>query len=146
MNSVSGKTDAGPKTDQWEHTQQIKPITEGELRHLVDGLSAGEVLYYRIYEDGPYGIAWSEGTQKTSTLAKGILVARPDEYQVGAGEVLRLAKSSEGLQGNDVGIRSATQSRLLAKPKHGELSLNLDGTFTYMADEGFTGEDSFLYK
>ena len=143
---VWGKTDAGPKTDQWEHTQQIKSNTEGELRHLVDGLSAGEVLYYRIYEDGPYGTAWSEGTQKTSTLAKGILVARPDEYQVGAGEVLRLAKRSEGLQGNDVGIRAATQSRLLANPKHGELSLNLDGTFTYMADEGFTGEDSFLYR
>ena len=67
----------------------------------------GLELFYRVYVDGPHGIAWSVDTQLTSTLAKGILVARPD-YQVQAGEVLRLAKRSEGVQGNDVGVRAAT--------------------------------------
>ena len=30
-------------------------------------------------------------------------------------------------------------------PQHGQLVLNEDGTFTYLPDEGFSGEDSFTY-
>ncbi|MEE2946882.1 MAG: Ig-like domain-containing protein, partial [Verrucomicrobiota bacterium] len=143
---VWGKTDAGPSVKNWEHSKEIKPGDSGELRHLVDGLAAGAELFYRLYVDGPYGIAWSVDTQRTSTLAKGVLVARPDSYQVEAGEVLRLAKRSEGVQGNDVGVRAATRSLLLAKPKNGRVMLNANGTFTYTPNDGFVGEDHFNYR
>ena len=143
---VWGKTDAGPSTEKWEHSREIEPDDEGELRHLVEGLAAGDKLFYRVYIDGPHGIAWSVDTQRTSALAKGVLVARPDSFQAVAGEVLRLAKRSEGVQGNDVGVRAATKSLLLAKPKYGQLTLNSNGTFTYAPNDGFTGEDQFLYR
>lgn len=143
---VWGKTDAGPSAKHWEYSKEIKPGDSGELRHLVDGLAAGAELFYRVYVDGPYGIAWSVDTQRTSTLAKGVLVARPDNYQVEAGEVLRLAKRSEGVQGNDVGVRAATRSLLLAKPKNGQLTLNANGTFTYTPNDGFVGVDHFNYR
>ena len=143
---VWGKTDAGPSAKHWEYSKEIKPGDSGELRHLVDGLAAGAKLFYRVYVDGPYGIAWSVDTQRTSTLAKGVLVARPDSYQVEAGEVLRLAKRSEGVQGNDVGVRAATRSLLLAKPKNGQLTLNANGTFTYTPNDGFVGVDHFNYR
>ena len=143
---VWGKTDAGPSVKNWEHSKEIKPGDSGRLQHLVDGLAAGAELFYRVYVDGPHGIAWSVDTQRTSTLAKGILVARPDSYQVEAGEVLRLAKRSEGVQGNDVGVRAATRSLLLAKPKNGRVTLNANGTFTYTPNDGFVGEDHFNYR
>jgi len=103
-------------------------------------------LFYRVYVDGPHGIAWSVDTQRTSTLAKGILVARPDSYQVEVGEALRLVKRSEGVQGNDVGVRAETRSLLLAKPKNGHVTLNANGTFTYTPNDGFVGEDHFNYR
>ena len=143
---VWGKTDAGPNEKNWEYSQEIKPGESGRLQHLVDGLAAGAELFYRVYVDGPHGIAWSVDTQLTSTLAKGILVARPDSYQVQAGEVLRLAKRSEGVQGNDVGVRAATRSLLLAKPKNGRVTLNANGTFTYTPNDGFVGKDHFNYR
>ena len=143
---VWGKTDAGPSEKNWESSKEIKPGESGRLQYLVDGLAAGAELFYRVYVDGPHGIAWSVDTQRTSTLAKGILVARPDSYQVEAGEVLRLAKRSEGVQGNDVGVRAATLSLLLAKPKNGRVTLNTNGTFTYTPNDGFVGEDHFNYR
>jgi len=59
---------------------------------------------------------------------------------------LRLAKRSEGVQGNDVGVRAATRSLLLAKPKNGRVTLNTNGTFTYTPNDGFVGEDHFNYR
>ena len=139
---VWGKTDAGPNEKNWEYSQEIKPGESGRLQHLVDGLAAGAELFYRVYVDGPHGIAWSVDTQRTSTLAKGNLVARPDSYQVEAGEVLRLAKRSEGVQGNDVGVRAVTRSLLLAKPKNGRVTLNANGTFIH-PERWFRREGSF---
>jgi len=35
--------------------------------------------------------------------------------------------------------------RLVTGPDHGQLTLEADGTFTYVADEGFTGLDRFEF-
>ena len=48
---------------------------------------------------------------------------------------------------NDTDIDGdALTARLVRGPEHGELVLNADGTFTFTADEGFTGEDCFRYQ
>jgi hypothetical protein len=143
---VWGKTDGGPDAAKWDHSTQVAPDADGQLRHPVDGLAAGSVLYYRLHAKNKLGTGWSVDTQKTSTLARGMLVARADEFGVAAGGTLSLAKREEGVLANDAGVSSATKAQLLAKPQHGKLAFRADGTFDYTPNEAFTGTDRFLYR
>ncbi len=143
---VWGKTDGGPNASKWDQTKQVKTDTNGQLRHTVIGLAADSVLYYRLYAKNKLGSAWAVDTQRTSTLAKGVLVARPDEFAVKPGRTLSLAKREEGVLANDAGVSLTTNAQLLAKPQHGQLFFRPDGTFDYTPDEGFTGTDHFLYR
>ena len=143
---VWGKTDGGPDAAKWDHSTQVAPDTDGQLRHLVDGLAADSVLYYRLHAKNKLGIGWSVDTQKTSTLAKGVLVARADEFAVAPGGTLSLVKRGEGVLANDAGVSPATKTQLLVKPQHGQLTFRSDGTFDYTPDEAFTGTDRFLYR
>ena len=143
---VWGKTDGGPDAANWDQSQEVTPDADSQLRHRVDGLAAGSVLYYRLYAKNKLGTAWSVDTQMTSTLAKGLVVARADEFILQPGGTLRLSKRSDGVLVNDAGVSSVTQAQLLANPKHGRLSFRPDGTFDYMPDEGYIGTDRFLYR
>ena len=143
---VWGKTDGGPDAANWDQSQEVTPDADSQLRHRVDGLAAGSVLYYRLYAKNKLGTAWSVDTQMTSTLAKGLVVARADEFILQPGGTLRLSKRSDGVLANDAGVSSVTQAQLLANPKHGRLTFRSDGTFDYMPDEGYIGTDRFLYR
>ena len=143
---VWGKTDGGPDVTKWDYSTQVTPDGDGQLRHPVDSLAAGSVLYYRLHAKNKLGTSWSVNTQKTSTLAWGVLVARADEFGVAAGGALSLAKREEGVLANDAGVSLATKAQLLAKPQHGELTFRTDGTFDYTPNEAFTGTDRFLYR
>jgi hypothetical protein len=103
-------------------------------------------LYYRLYAKNKLGTGWSVDTQKTSTLAEGLVVARADEFAVEPGGTLRLAKREEGVLANDAGVSLTTNAQLLAKPQHGRLTFRPDGTFDYTPDEAYTGTDRFLYR
>jgi hypothetical protein len=143
---VWGEIDGGPDAAKWDHSSEVLPEEDGRLRHRVDGLAAGSVLYYRLHAKNKLGTAWSVGTQKTSTLAKGVVVARADEFLVESGGTLRLAKRGEGVLANDAGVLPATHAQLLAKPQHGRLTFRSDGTFDYTPGDGFSGDDRFLYR
>ena len=143
---VWGNTDGGPDAAKWDHSSEASLGEDGRLRHQVDGLATGSVLYYRLYAKNKLGTAWSADTQKTSTLAKGIVVARADEFVVEPGGTLRLAKRGEGVLANDAGVTPATDAQLLAKPQHGQLTFRPDGTFDYTPNDGFSGNDRFLYR
>jgi VCBS repeat-containing protein len=57
------------------------------------------------------------------------------------------ASLSDTVMTNDSDIDGdALTARLIRGPEHGELIFNPDGTFTYTADEGFTGDDCFRYQ
>ena len=143
---VWGKTDGGPDAANWDQSQEVTPGANSQLRHRVDGLAAGSVLYYRLYAKNKLGTAWSVDTQITSTLAKGLVVARADEFIAEPGGTLRLGNRSDGVLANDAGVSSETQAQLLAKPKHGQLTFRSDGTFDYTPDNSYTGTDRFLYR
>ncbi|MCA9215229.1 MAG: tandem-95 repeat protein, partial [Planctomycetales bacterium] len=52
-----------------------------------------------------------------------------------------------GLLANDTDVDSAILSAVLVGgPLHGTLSLNADGSFSYRANAGYTGADSFTYR
>ncbi len=143
---VWGQTDSGPDATKWDHSSEVLPDEEGRLRHRVNSLAAGSVLYYRLYAKNKLGTAWSVDTQKTSTLAKGVVVARADAFRVAPGGTLRLAKREEGVLANDAGASLTTHAQLLASPQHGRLTFRPDGTFDYTPDDGFSGDDRFLYR
>ncbi|MEE2947649.1 MAG: Ig-like domain-containing protein [Verrucomicrobiota bacterium] len=143
---VWGLIDGGPDASNWDHSSEVLPEEDGRFHHRVDGLAAGSVLYYRLYAKNKLGIAWSVDTQKTSTLAKGFVVARADEFFVVLGGRLHLAKRGEGVLANDAGVSQATHAQLLANPQHGRLTFRPDGTFDYTPGDGFSGDDRFLYR
>ena len=57
-----------------------------------------------------------------------------------------MAKRGEGVLANDAGVTPATDAQLLAKPQHGQLTFRPDGTFDYTPNDGFSGNDRFLYR
>jgi VCBS repeat-containing protein len=72
-------------------------------------------------------------------------VAGGESYRVG--QKGRLAVAAPGLLGNDTDIDGDTLTAILvAKPGHGTLELNADGSFTYTPVPSYNGSDSFTYK
>jgi VCBS repeat-containing protein len=73
-------------------------------------------------------------------------VAVTDAYSVPAGSTLDVAASG-GLLANDADADGDQLVVLLvSRPSHGTLRFNADGSFTYTADAGYTGADSFTYR
>jgi hypothetical protein len=72
-------------------------------------------------------------------------IARPDEYSTPRGTSLTV--EAPGVLKNDIPPGDQDLAALLiARPAHGTLSLNRDGSFTYVPAAGFTGLDGFLYQ
>lgn len=69
-----------------------------------------------------------------------------DEYA--ATEDTLLVVAAPGVLGNDINEEEVATltAQLVSNVSHGELSLSSNGSFTYMPDENFFGEDSFTYK
>ncbi len=71
-----------------------------------------------------------------------------DTYVAGAGGVVSMS-AEEGLLVNDVDqpeLAISIDLGFVSEPEHGTLTLNEDGSFTYQADSGFVGTDSFQYQ
>lgn len=72
-----------------------------------------------------------------------------DTYSVNQGETLN-AKTVTANDGNkkvnnpDKNVSITTEK--VSDVKHGQLTFNQDGTFTYIPDEGFSGTETFIYK
>ncbi len=55
------------------------------------------------------------------------------------------AFSGASVLGNDVGLAGATVT-LAGAPAHGTLTLNADGTFSYVPNPNYSGRDTFIYS
>ena len=72
-------------------------------------------------------------------------VAGADAYSIGSGATLTVA--APGLLANDTDADNDSLFAVLdSAPSHGTLTLQADGSFQYIPDAGFTGEDSFTYR
>jgi hypothetical protein len=70
-------------------------------------------------------------------------MASPDDYKsVVAGQTLTVSDPSKGVIANDVNIFAVKSMTL---PTQGALTLNPNGTFTYVANSNWSGTDSFMY-
>jgi len=96
------------------------------------------VVYYDAVPDG--GVI---------TLSKVIVAQVPlavdDSYSIVQDSVLE--RSAPGVLGNDSGPEGGTLSaELVTGPLHGTLLLNSDGSFNYVPDANYAGNDSFTYR
>lgn len=75
-----------------------------------------------------------------------IPVALNDTYEVILGTPLEVS-SEDGVLHNDTDEdeNSTLVAKLVTAPAHGQLDLKSDGSFSYTADTGFAGEDTFTY-
>jgi VCBS repeat-containing protein len=68
-----------------------------------------------------------------------------DSFTLNPDETLTI--DAPGILANDTDTEGDTMSAVLfSGPQHGTLSLDLDGSFTYTPDAGYTGLDSFIYR
>ncbi len=68
-----------------------------------------------------------------------------DQYQVDEGNALNV--SAPGVLANDTDPEGdPLTAQIFTLPSNGSLTLNLDGSFTYTPDLGFTGQDFFSYR
>lgn len=72
-------------------------------------------------------------------------IASPDQYAVASGSTARI--DAPGVLANDNDAQSqALTAVLVTQPSHGSVTLNSDGSFTYIPSPGFSGSDSFSYQ
>ena len=73
-------------------------------------------------------------------------IANDDEYETMAGITLDVA--APGVLANDVLLdpEETVTLSVFVQPAHGTLTLNNDGSFTYIPDAGFFGVDTFEYQ
>lgn len=99
-----------------------------------------------------YKVEYSTGEKKTATVNITITKGEADdpandEYSVDQDTTLDV----DGTQGkpsvlaND-GSVTVEVSDIITEPTHGELDMNDDGTFTYVPDEHYNGQDTFVYE
>ena len=74
-------------------------------------------------------------------------VAVNDSYSTAEDTPLTVAAAGVLTNDTDADLGDAALSAVLvARPAHGELTLNADGSFTFTPAENFSGSDSFTYK
>lgn len=82
------------------------------------------------------------GDTTTTTSAATAPVTKPDRYTI-PWNVLLDVDAEEGVLANDAG--ADLRALLDTAPGHGTLSLQEDGSFTYMPESDYVGRDTFTY-
>ena len=84
------------------------------------------------------------GAGLPSSPAFAAAVANPDTYSyVVSGQTLTVSDPGKGVIANDTNVYGV---KVLTAPTKGTLSLNANGTFTYVPNAGWTGPDTFVYQ
>ena len=112
--------------------------------HHDEGESIVDSFTYKVRDED------SDGNTVTVTITVTPVndppVAQPDAYPVNEGGTLTLT-STAGVLNNDSDPEASTlTSVLVTSVSHGTLTLNTDGSFTYVHDGSETITDSFTYK
>ncbi|MBN2106639.1 MAG: cadherin-like domain-containing protein [Deltaproteobacteria bacterium] len=114
----------------------------------VTGLAPGATYHVAVYafkssqSEAPNYLTANPatGSQSTNTAP----LARSDVYALRKNKALTIA--APGVLDNDTAADSDNlTAAVVTEPAHGELTLQADGSFTYIPDKGFKGADSFTY-
>ena len=118
------------------------PTGARALQQLSQGATATDSFSYTIAD-----LAGATSTATVQIVVTGVNdapVAAPDAFQVS--EDAALAVAAPGVLGNDSDVDSAALSAILVSgPAHGVLTLNADGSLSYLPGADYYGDDSFTY-
>ncbi len=82
----------------------------------------------------------------TITAVNDVAVSGNDAYTIGEDGTL-IVPAASGVLANDTDAENNTlTATLVSPPQHGLLTLNADGSFTYIAASNYNGPDSFTYR
>ena len=124
-----------PPPGQTTCTTLALPIYDREL-----SLSGGAIAR----DTGMLAYIAADNTTSTpvpTPVAAASAVANPDSYSVIAGHTLTISDPAKGVIANDVNVFGVAVS---TAPTNGALTLNPNGTFTYVANATWSG-DTFTY-
>lgn len=157
MNAVFTVAAPGPLAEDWDANGD--PLTAS----LVAGPAHGTLVFNAdgsfTYTPNPgyqgrdvftYQASDGEATSNTATVEINVVPnAKPvpldDVYAVNAGRNVDI--HAPGVLLNDIDSDGDTLTAILADgPQHGTLTFNADGSFSYIPEDGYIGDDRFTYR
>jgi VCBS repeat-containing protein len=117
---------------------------DGSFTYTPDAGFAGTDSFTYVASD-----SLSAGTPTKVTLTVGAQApAAAAESYSAAGDATTFVGAAHGVLANDIDNNGLTLTAALVQnggPRHGTLTLNADGSFTYTPTQGYVGSDSFTY-
>ena len=131
----------------------VSDVSHGTLALAADG-SFVYTSAENYFGDDSFTYKASDGTLESNTVTVTLtitpvndwVVANDDEYETMAGVTLDVA--APGVLTNDelLDPNETVTLQVLVQPAGGTLTLNADGSFTYVPNAGFFGVDTFEYQ
>jgi uncharacterized repeat protein (TIGR01451 family) len=107
------------------------------------GFYGGDSFTYRA--GASCGLSESATVTVAVAYVNHLPVANDDNYTILAGSALTVSVSAGVLANDTDADGDALQAILVAAPAHGSVTLNSDGSFSYMPAPNYQGADSFTY-
>ena len=131
----------GDVTLQWDETSETWTYTYVPKDDGAGYFAGTDSFEYTVTD--PEGVVGSSGTaQVTINMTNDLPVPDDDNFITDPGVLVGGNVLDNDFDKNDDPLSVVLNGN---SPQHGQLVLNEDGTFTYLPDEGFSGQDSFTY-
>ena len=140
VNIVTGPS-YGDVTLHWDETSGTWTYTYVPDKDGAGYYAGTDSFVYTVTD--PQGVVWESGTaQVTINMTNDLPVPADDNVITDPGVLV-----GGNVLENDFDQNNDPLSVVLngTSPQHGQLVLNEDGTFTYLPDDGFSGQDTFTY-
>ncbi|HVX59780.1 MAG TPA: Ig-like domain-containing protein [Pirellulales bacterium] len=140
----TGKLTVTPPQQNFESIWAVDLQADGKGVGIDEGSSTGGSDTQIVRFDTGL-LAASDVLNVTNTDSATNPTASDDAYSVN--ENASLAVAAPGVLSNDSSVNSTPLSAsVVSTTRHGSLTLNADGSFTYTPNSGFYGADSFTYE
>ncbi len=126
-------------TGYWEVLNEGEILSESSPGTVVSGLANGEnILIWKLVDD-----ACGEFSQDTMKIKVfDMVLPEDDSFTVIVGDTI-----DESVTGNDfIGNVETVNYGIYIAPEHGTVSIASNGSFKYIPEEGYFGEDLFVYS